>query len=180
MSSFSQNVWRPPQDAATPGMGMLFACRMTGLAVNSQAVQVYLVPDISTNTAQIKGSTNVAWNSNPVQRHAKPQQGLRFYTAGITLADPNGSLRNTGNLSLQINNLSQGNTVLSVPLIVSGGAAPGADGQSAYYPVGGGLYGISYVNVVRPYDDLQIALQTPSNTSSTATAVTVVVHGMWL
>ncbi len=180
MSSFTQSVWRPPQDATTPGMGMLFACRMTGLVPNSQAPQLYLVPDASTNTAQIKGATNVAWNSNPVMRHNKPQQGLRFYAAGITLADPNGTLRNTGNLSIQINNLTQANSVLSVPLLVSGGAAPSADGQACYYPVGGGLYGISYVNVVRPYDELQIALQTPTNTSSTATALTVVVHGMWL
>lgn len=180
MSSFTQDVWRSAPQTAQPGIGMFLKCRFTGLTPNSQSAQLYLVPDVSGNPMQYKTGNNVAWTSNPAQRHAKPPQGLRFTVTAITLADPNGTLRNTGNLSLNINNLTQGNTVFDVPLVVAGTAAPSGAGQSATFQVSAGVYGIGFVRQINPYDDLQLSFQTPTSTVSTATAVTVIIHGFWL
>ncbi len=181
MTSFSNGVWRQAQNVRTPGWDMLLSARIQGLTPNSQAVQLFTIADPTRNPAQIVGSpTNTAWTSSPTIQNNEPQQGARFFLTSITLADPNGSLRDTGNIVLNINNLDQGGVVVNGAVTISGGSSPTADGQATTYPVGGGLYGANSVNAIKPYDRLQLSIQTPSNTTSTATALTVILHGMWV
>lgn len=181
MTSFSNGVWRKSQNMSAPGWDMLLSAKISGLVPNSQAVQLFTIADPMQNPAQIVGSpTNTAWTSSPTIRNNEPQQGARFMLTALTLADANGTLRDTGNILLNINNVTQGGVVINGGITVSGGASPVADGQATTYPVGGGLYGVNSVNAIKPYDVLQLSIQTPTNTASTATGLTLVLHGMWI